>query len=166
MKIKEIIVTTADLAELFGVADKYISQLVLDHGMPKEGHNQFNLFLSITWYLAYRDQLADKRVEKIKADLSQARSRKDLADADLKELELAEKREALIPFDIVRENAINKASIYVKSLMQLETKLIPLLEQVQDKSEFGIIIRKEIEKIRNQVADIPSNARAEDISFN
>jgi len=87
MSIKDIQVTTNELADLLDVDPKYISQLVLNHSYPKEDHNTFSLYAFIKKRFEHLKEMCDDRVKKIRDESSQ-KNRLDKASAELKEMEL------------------------------------------------------------------------------
>lgn len=162
-KIKEVIVSTSELAKLFDVSDKYISQLVLDHGMPKVAKNKFNLYDCVKWRFDYNEEIYEDRLKKIREE--NTKSRLERANAELKELELAEKRGSLIPAESVERAKLNDAIIYIKSLDALKTKLPPVLLGAKTEQDISKIIEKETDSIRTQIADLPADIHAGTIKF-
>ncbi len=163
IELKEIMISTSELAELFDVSHKYISQLVLDHIMPKATHNKFKLYECVKWRFVYNEKICENRLKKIREE--NTRSRLERANAELKELELAEKRASLISADSVEKSKMNDAIIYVKSLNALNTKLPPVLIGAKTEQDISKIIKKETDSIRNQLATIPGNIPSGSVKF-
>lgn len=82
------VVTGAQLGELFGLTDRRIRQLA-EEGLPRDGHGQYPLAASVRWYV--------ERLKRSSTEMDDARRRKILADAQIKETQLAEKAGALAP---------------------------------------------------------------------
>lgn len=160
--LKEVTVSTKDLATLFGVASKYISQLV-KKGMPNEGHNKFNLYECVKWRFEDNEKIYQNDKKKIREE--NTKSRLELANAELKELELAERRGSLIDSKEVYQSKMNDATIYVKGLDALGTKLPPVLIHAKNEEEISTTIKKETDNIRNQIATIPANTAAAAVNF-
>lgn len=59
---------------------------------------------------------------------------------------------------------MNIASIYVKSVEQLEKKVIPLF-QYANKDEYPEIIRNDIYRIREQISELPGNIKPKNVNF-
>lgn len=161
MKIKEVKVTTKDLAEHFGVSEKYISQLVLDHGMPKIKHNTFDLIECLKWWWKYRERIQEEEKRKIREDQN-SRARKEKAEAELKEIELEEKKKSLIPISELNHILMTAARIFKKGLESFETKLPPILKNLTAEEEIQNIIKIETNSIRKQIADVFSNTISTD----
>lgn len=82
------------LAAVLGVDVRSIKNYV-DDGMPKVGRGRFHLRGCIQWY-AERLRLATAG----SSDLDAARQRKTLAEAEMAEIDLAERRNEVIPLDV------------------------------------------------------------------
>ena len=160
---KEVIVTTHEIAELFSVTDKYVSQLVIDHGMPKLDHNSFNLFTCVKWHIEYKEKSFIKKLKEAREE--NTRSRKERVEAELKELELEEKKLNLLPAGPVAESKRNDAIIYSRGLEALETKLPPLIMGSTSVSEIAAIIRKETHSIRKQISELPADIHESTVAF-
>jgi phage terminase Nu1 subunit (DNA packaging protein) len=93
---------TIDLANLFGISERRVQQLVKG-GVPRERRGKFDFITSVKWYARYlRGTLERNAVPTGSGDSKgyvgerEARIREITATADLKELELAEKRRELV----------------------------------------------------------------------
>jgi len=161
MNIKEITVTTSDLADLIDVSDKYISQLVLDHNYPKEGHNAFNLYKFIKKRFQHLEEMCNDRIVKILREET-SKSRLERANAELKELELQEKRGQLIDSNHFKDALENEAHIFIKGLDILNVKLGQVLSLDEKQSQ---LIEKEINSIREQIAALPADTRADSVNI-
>lgn len=157
IKITEIIVTTKELAELFGYSEKYISELVSAHGLPKSGHNQFNLTACIKWILKYSKELFEREVEKIKS--TKAQDTLALKNAEYKDLLIKEKNGQLISKDDVMTEWLNELNIIIANLDGFPFKTAALLRSLSDEKEIIKILESEINKLKSRIAatklDIP-----------
>jgi hypothetical protein len=158
MNMKNIIITTAELADLFGIAEKYVSQLVIDHGYPKVGHNAFNMYECSKKRFSHLEEMCVERIKKVREE--NTKSRLERANAELKELELQEKKGKLISSDQFRDALENEAHIYTKGLDILKSKLNQVLNLDEKQREY---IEKEINSIREQIGNIPADKPADTV---
>jgi len=163
-ELKKIIVSAKTLSEVLGYDYRYIAELVKDHDLPKIAHNQYSLFDCINWNKNYQAQLHQDEIKKIREQES-TRTRLERAQAEYKELELAEKKLSLIPVTDLDIVMTNQAQIYIKSLNALKTKLVPLLVHAKNESEIFKIIETETDKISEQLSDIPADQPSDAVNF-
>lgn len=164
-QVELIVLSCEDIANLLQISTNYVNELVRDQGFPKATYNQYPMVEFIRKYISYQMDLNKNKIKKMKEELSEAKPRFDIAAARLKELELEEKEGSLVPVSKVKEFTLNRAILYTKSLDALKTKLNPLLSEAKTPKEIDKILTKEIDRIKNQVADIPPDIQAEQIKF-
>lgn len=95
----------AEAAARLGLTDRRLRQIVAEHrDMPTIGHGKGRLFL---WpeLREWRDkQLVQQGVASVRpGSVEEARARKLAADADLREMEVGERRGALMPAALFRQ---------------------------------------------------------------
>jgi phage terminase Nu1 subunit (DNA packaging protein) len=93
---------TIDLANLFGISERRVQQLVKE-GLPRDGRGKFDFVKAVKWYTRYLHAALERKAVPIGSGDSkgyvgerEARIRQIRATADLKELELAEKRHEVV----------------------------------------------------------------------
>ena len=155
-ELNKIIVNTKQLANLFGVSESYISDLVTDHGMPKLAFNQFNLIDCVKFRFSHLEKIFQDQKNKLR-DLTN-RGRLDAANAELKELELQEKKGSLVLVQEVEMVLKNEALLYKKGLESLSGKLKFDMNLTPEQTE---ILSKNINDILNQLSNLPPDANAE-----
>lgn len=96
--IREQIVSTLELAQVFDISDRRIQQLVTERVLTKEGRSRFNLVQSVQSYLQYQVELIKERQST--GTLSDEQTRLTKAKADREELELEVRRSELIPIAV------------------------------------------------------------------
>lgn len=151
--INQVSVTAKELSDLYGVSEKYISELVNDHNHPKVAWNEFNLYESLKWWIKYKEEIHRREIEKIKEDDPQkslARSNKKLKDLDYEE-----RIGSLLPLEVVKMAWVEEVKIIGKALDGLPTKVAPRLVNLSDEEEAVSILNDEINKIRNRIGDLP-----------
>lgn len=162
--MEQIKVSTKFLAEHFEVSEKYVSQLVIDHQMPKIGHNTFDFIVCSKWWWKYREKVHRDEIRKLRERVS-SRERLENAQAELKEMEVLRMKNELVPIDPVRMAMRNLTEIYVKALEALKTRLAPELIHAKTEQEIIKSIQKETDKIREQIASLPADISAESVEF-
>lgn len=151
MSIKKIKVTTAELADLLDVSEGYISQLVLEHGYPKEDHNSFKLFDFVQKRFAHLKEMCDDRIKKLREENS--KSRLERVNAEIKELDLAEKKNLLIPYDLVLDAWLEQIQLTVSKVEFFPSKVAPLLLGITDQKEMFRLLTDEVIKLRIEIAN-------------
>jgi len=165
---------TDDVAALLGVSDRMVRIYLTEKGMPCKGDGRGRRFVwadVLEWYVAYRLEMAgnDGRQAARQAgeeDLEQATTRKTIAEADLKELELASKRgEVVAVADI--EAAIAKVSKNIQQkLLAVPAKLTSRLVGTTDRNRINAVLDVEMRNLCSELSTInlqpaPDSAAAE-----
>lgn len=161
--IKILTVSTKQLSELFGVSEGYISDLVNDHGMPKIGFNEFNLFDCVKFRFLHLEKISEDQKDRLRDSTN--RGRLDAANAELKELELQVKKGSLVPTIEFEMALMNTIRIFIKGLDTLPTKLSIELIDAKTQSEMMPIIKKETDSIRTQIANFDPRTPAAAVKF-
>ena len=127
-----MIVSTKDLAEAFEVAERTVRHWSTA-GLPKVGHNQYDLKSALKWWLDNIENSSDTPdIQTAKAEYWQAKARREKVAADLAEKKVA-------PVDDYKKAWSWPISELRSGLLQLPLRLSQL---VAGKSE--IEIRKKI----------------------
>ena len=168
MDIKELEIIEVSPKILCEILDfensNYLSELVKDHGFVRAAHGKYPLVKNIKRKIEYQKELHQDEIKKIREQES-TRTRLERVQAEIKELELAEKKLSLIPVTDLDIVMTNQAQIYIKSLNALKTKLVPLLVHATTEAEIFKIIETETDKISEQLSDIPAGLPAESVKF-
>ena len=158
--LKNIKVTTKQLAELFGVSEGYISDLVNDNRMPKDAFNQFNLFDCVKFRFAHLEKIYQDKLKKNNDETNKGRL--DAANARIKEIELDKKEKQLAPVEQFGWAFANWFKIFNKGFDAIEW--ICKYELYLNKDQLSDI-RKHIDSILTQMSEIPVNLRAQYVKF-
>lgn len=97
----ELKLTKKEFADAIGVSPSQVDNLVTD-GVPriKEGRRYYYGLDAITWYFQRKlDRISSQRPPA----LDEAKARKELAEAELTEMRLAQARKELVPIDLAQE---------------------------------------------------------------
>lgn len=158
--IKNITVTTKQLAEIFQVSESYISDLVNDHQMPKLGFNKFPLVDCIKFRIQHLQKIYDDKLIK-QRDLTN-RGRLEAAQAEIKELELKKMQGELAPvaeFELAQKNEALLFSKLVNgfiSELKFDLNLTPeQSEQMQNKAY----------NLLNRYSSLPPETNAESFIY-
>ncbi|PAF46297.1 hypothetical protein BKH41_09320 [Helicobacter sp. 12S02232-10] len=109
-----MIVTTKELGELLGLSERHIYTLEKNEILSKIDKNQWDASKNLQAYIYYK--LSN---ETTTTDGKVARTRKDIADAKLKEVMLAEKIGKLIPIEKVAKE-LKDPQIYTQKAIEIE----------------------------------------------
>jgi len=152
MKIinNRIILTTKEIAAELNVAQKYISELVQDQGMPKLKHNQFDLVDVLRWHREYKLAEKDRIIKKLQDDDPQ----KDLArkNAEKRELELQEMRGEIVFVDQLKPAWLSQIKIIVQKLDGFPAKTAPLLKGLGTIPEIKKVLTNNINKVKEDIS--------------
>lgn len=151
-----------DAAELFGVSAKTVRNWInkLDLPCTDDGRRRvLNWHEALEWYVQMRiarDGSAGKNQppgdEEPAESLEQAETRKTIADADLKELRLAQLRQQLVPADEVGRNVGRVASAIKTKLDSLPSSLALRLIGKSDRVEVQQILQDAVYRIKLELA--------------
>ena len=159
-QLNEITISTQEVAALLMVSESYISDLVTREGMPKIAKNKFNAYQCIQWRLNHLQKISESEKNKIRE--STARNRLEIANATIRELELAEKEGTLAPVKEFELVLMNETMIFKKGIesfsqaLKFDLNLNP--EQVKIIDEYAY-------RILTQFSKLPLDIRAEDVKL-
>lgn len=139
---------TEAISFVFGVTKTRVRQLAKD-GMPKAGHNRFNLIDCVRWYA---DHLKDKQ-HAPDAETKRQRSRLLKARADKAILEVKEKENALIDMDEVKAVWANHIVSAKTKLLSMPSKLAPVLCDMDDPAEIQAEVKRLVYEILNELSE-------------
>jgi phage terminase Nu1 subunit (DNA packaging protein) len=109
------------ISKLFGLSERRVQQLARDGVIPKPEKNQYELIGSVRSYIDYLQQRAfGKGVSP--QDMHVERARLLKAQADMAEIELAEKSGALVAVERVESDWIQVLSACRAKLLSIPTK--------------------------------------------
>jgi phage terminase Nu1 subunit (DNA packaging protein) len=115
------------LANLFGITTSRIHQLVKE-GLPKESRGQYDLLKCVRWYVRFLHAAIEKKVVPMGDSYvgeREERIRSIRADADLKEIELAQKRSQLVSIQDVERSMTDLVLTTKARVMAVAPRLAP-----------------------------------------
>lgn len=149
------LVTTKKLAAILGITPRRIQQLSgpPDNVFRKISRGKFDLSDSIQKYISYQIELERRKYKKNDMDINEARRRKEIAEAELKEIELERQKGDLLPKNEVILTWQKILSVLRSRLLAMPAKLAPILMGLSTiseiKNELNIEIRNMLEELSN-----------------
>jgi excisionase family DNA binding protein len=154
-----------DVAELLSVSAKTVRNWINKLGLPAvdDGRRRVLAWSStLEWYVQRRIQMdgnagnvsAPPDEDGIPETLDQAETRKTIADADLKELRLAQLRGQLVPADEVGRNVGRVATAIKTKLDGLPNALAMRLQGKSDRVEIQQILQDAMYRIKLELATV------------
>jgi phage terminase Nu1 subunit (DNA packaging protein) len=158
-----------DTAELLCLTRRQLSNLV-DLGLPKEGHGKASYYdwnKVFQWYIAYKiaqskSKMAlkgpakdvDPNTEVEGETFAHALCRKTIADADLKELELAKGRGEVVAVADVERSVSNVAVNLKDKLLGIPAKLTGILFGLKTKAQIRAALDAEMRQLCGELVNI------------
>jgi len=149
--MEKIIVNTATIAQLFGVSEKYISELHLKHGLPKHGHDAWDLSLCVPFRLEQLKKMYESQVDNIRKEKSQ--DILALKSAELKDLTIQEKKKLLVNRMDVQTAWVTEIKMIIGKLEGIAPKLAPKVKGKTDETEIISIVTDELERVKDNIAN-------------
>ncbi|MGH1601698.1 hypothetical protein [Campylobacter majalis] len=140
-----MIVTTKELSNALGLTERRIQELENENIIKKIERNKWDLTSCIDDYLNYKVKAATANFE-----LSQARAKKELADAELKELKLAKQKGEVIEIYRLQKDLSDIAATISNRLYSLPHRLNRAINLSDELNE---AIIKEVESILIELKD-------------
>ncbi|HEY1502574.1 MAG TPA: terminase small subunit [Acidobacteriaceae bacterium] len=153
-----------DVAELLSVSPKTIRNWLNKEDLPCQSDGRRRVLdwtTTLEWYVQRRIQESGKHGNEPEAGylvgeetLEQAETRKTIAEADLKELKLAELRGQMVPADEVGRNVGQVASAIKTKLDAMPNALALRLVGKKDRVEVQKILHDEIYRLQLELANV------------
>ena len=163
---------TESVADLLGVTARQVRNWVKDKGLPSKDDprgRRFKWRETLEWYIVYRTEKDGSRGSQPQPPsqesaavpdetLEQATTRKTIAEANLKELELATKRGQVVAI-VDAQHAIEVASKAIQQkLLSVPAKLTGRLMGVADRNRIHAILEVEMKQQCTELAGISLQA--------
>ena len=143
----ESIVSCKILADLLGVSGRTVRDLADKGVLVKMAHGKYDVVASVPAYIKYKIDLAIESFSKGDIDYAEARRRKELAQAQLAELDLAEKEGELIEVATVESEAFTAGKKVKDGLSNIPDRISPLLAAEADKNAIYRMLTTEINQV-------------------
>ncbi|MGP1484884.1 MAG: hypothetical protein ACTTJC_02095 [Campylobacter sp.] len=138
-------VDTNELSAALGITQRRVQDLENQGIFTKLARNQWDLTKCIDDYVEYKVRSATQNFE-----LSQARAKKELAEAELKELALAEKKGEVIAIERLEKDLSDIAATLSNKLYTLPQKIKRVIN-LSDEVESAI--KNEVESVLLELKD-------------
>ena len=149
----ESIVNSKTLSELLSVSSRTVRDLADKGVLEKQGHGKYDVKASVPAYIKYKIDLAIESFAKGDIDYAEARRRKELAQAQLAELDLSEKEGELIKVETVENEAFIAGKKVKDGLSNIPDRIAPLLAAESDKNEIYRMLNSEINQVLEGLVD-------------
>jgi phage terminase Nu1 subunit (DNA packaging protein) len=146
-------VNTKRLAEIFGITERRVQQMAVDGILKKKGRGRFVLSDSVQKYIMYHIELERKKFKKHDMDINEARKRREIAEATLKEIDLQKREGEILEKSDVLQLWQKILSILRNRLLNIPSKLSPQLIGMNTINEIKIKLDEEIYQILNELSD-------------
>jgi phage terminase Nu1 subunit (DNA packaging protein) len=143
----ETIVSNKILSDILGVSGRTVRDLADKGVLVKMAHGKYEVLPSIHAYIKYKINLAIESFSKGDIDYAEARRRKELAQAQLAELDLAEKEGELIQVSTVENEAFTAGKKVKDGLSNISDRISPLLAAESDKNKIYRMLTSEINQV-------------------
>lgn len=139
------VVPVADIAAIFGVADRTIQRMVKE-GLPQIGHGKYDVRQCVQW------QFGQLRSETAKRGEMTPRDELAIAQRAKVELETEQLRATLLPRDLVTRAMNQVAAIVASQLDGLAPRLAGELADMNDPQQIQATLLREARSVRGAIA--------------
>lgn len=145
------------IAALLGIKnEKYINELEVRYGLPKEDYNKFDAFKVVQWYIQYKEAIHKSEIQKVKDsvnDLKSATIRVRKAQAERLELDNLKEAEQLVPKKILIKIIEITFSNIRNKLLGFPNRLAYQVFGSKDLTEAKVKTKKIIHEVLNELSD-------------
>lgn len=155
---------TDDVAALLGVSDRQVRNYVKHKGLPAEESAHGYKFIwsdVLEWYVLFRLEKTGNRGTPPPDDpleqqesFAAATTRKTIAEADLKELELAMKRGQVVAVADVQRTMANVAKAMQTKILSWPTKLAGRLVGLKEREQFRHVLDRDARQLCHDLSAI------------
>jgi len=155
------LVDVKKLSAMMNVTPRRVQQLANESGMPRAGKGLYDAGKCLLWYIRFlQDALEKKAVPKGDggySGITDERARSLRADAELKEIELAEKRGVLVRIETVRKCFVDLVHMTKARVMATPPRIAPEVIGESSRVMVQAIVEKQLKEALNHLADDGSN---------
>lgn len=145
--------STSQMAKLFDCTGRYIVTLENDGVIKKIARGKYELEPTVTAYIRFLRDRTSNETHSEDIDFHKEKARDTKLQADLREMELAEKRSELIPLEVVTEEVLEVSSIFASNLEAISGRLANDLARCADPAQVHTILFDELRRIRIATAE-------------
>lgn len=153
MNTKDNLVSSPELAELFGVTDRYIRMLAKDEIVKKSGtRGKYLLAESIKGFIAFLRESSSVNVDLKEVKLKKE-TEKIAKDIELKAIKISELKNELHSADIVRKVMTTMLTNLKGKLLSVPNKIAPLVVGCDNLGDIQDIVLSSIEDVLLELSD-------------
>lgn len=138
-------VGSRELAEMLGLSVQRVNQLAKEKIITKEGRS-FDLFVVISEYIQYKGA-TDETI-----NFNYQRARLEKLKADRVELEILERRQILVPHDMLNQAVIKLLTEVKATLRGIPQRVSGKLKRAKTEAQIKSVLNLEINKALNVIA--------------
>lgn len=153
MNIKDNLVSSPELAEIFGVTDRYVRMLAKDEVVKKSGtRGKYLLIESIKGFIEFlrESSSADVDLKEVKLKKETEKIAKDI---ELKAIKISELKNELHSADIVRKVMTVMLTNLKGKLLAVPNKIAPLVVGCDNLGDIQDIVLSSIEDVLLELSD-------------
>ncbi|WP_305142490.1 hypothetical protein [Geobacillus thermoleovorans] len=151
LKGKTIVVSTSEIAEIFGLSDRRIRQLEKEEALVKISRGKYDLKASVQRYIMFIKEQAEKTEEEL--DLTKEKTLLTRANRQKVELELQIMRGELHRSEDVRRVMNDMLSAFRARVLAIPSKTAPRLLAQTDLAVVQDIIKKEVYEALQELSE-------------
>jgi hypothetical protein len=155
------LVDVKKMALMLNVTPRRVQQMANTEGMPRAAKGQYDAGKCLMWYIRYlQDALEKKAVptgDGSYSGLKDERARSIRADAELKEIELAEKRRDLVHVKDVKKSFVDLVHMTKARIMATPARIAAAIMGETSRVMVQAIVEKQLKESLNHLADDGSN---------
>jgi hypothetical protein len=154
MAFNSPILTGKDLADVFDMTPQSVSRMAKDQIIKKNGRGKYDLASCAKQYIQYlRKTKIKSDAEEAAPDYHKEKARDTKLQADLREIELEEKRGNLIPVEAYTDEILEIAQIFASGIESLSGRLASDCHRAESAAEVQTLILEETRRIRIATAE-------------
>ncbi len=151
LKGKTVVVSTAEIAEIFGLSDRRIRQLEKEEALVKLSRGKYDLKASVQRYISFIKEQAEKTEEEL--DLTKEKTLLTRANRQKVELELQIMRGELHRSEDVRRVMNDMLGAFRARVLAIPSKTAPRLLAQTDLAVVQDIIKKEVYEALQELSE-------------
>jgi phage terminase Nu1 subunit (DNA packaging protein) len=144
----------AEVADLFGVSERRIQQLIAEGAIPKPlRHGVYVVETVVRAYVKHLQAIRRSAASSGPIGLQAERERLTRAKADIAEMEMDEKRGDLIPREEIEATWVNALSLLRTRLLSIPNQLAPQVHQEKNQAAVRDLIKSAIRGALDDLAE-------------
>jgi phage terminase Nu1 subunit (DNA packaging protein) len=151
LKSKPVVVTTAEISEIFGLSDRRVQQLVKEGALVKVSRGKYDLKASVQRYIEYIKEQAQKTEEEL--DLTKEKTLLTRANRQKVELELQIMRGELHRSEDVRRVMNDMLGAFRARILAIPSKVAPRLIAQTNAAVIQNIVRNEVYEALQELSE-------------